>query len=547
MIDESIKQEKALINLFKKLGIKNCYWPKRKSIEIEGKDVEIDGIAIYKNLIFLLGATLQNEKNSRAELKKFFKNSQPLCENKNSKKLKEYLQKIGVKKRISIDSSTIYKKIFWAPELNRKYAGKKNKEAKHEKCWNDDMFNYFKNLGKCIGEYGKYELFGFFDIEPAEIDENLQIGGENHAEAILLDKKKNFSLYICRIKPSFLVKVMHVLRKDGWSIESYQRVLNDKKLSDIAAGLKKMRGKFVIFPTNIVASFIGGSRSFEHKKDNYGKLLFPKKFNSVSVIDGQHRLYSLIKLNRRIKKIEAFGYIIVFDERIKEQDIVKQQAKTFVDINEKQTPVSKDVIYPIAWNILDRRDTESFCSKLLIDLEEKGILKDKIKLKYYQKNPITIVSIVRYGLKKLINFETDKKGIIYLLCDTRVHKQIKKGNFSNYLKINFRIFDIYFKTLFNYFGSRKGKELTIPNELLRSTIINGFIRSLEDILIKNESVIKDSIKNNKYNKISKIFEKYIKSLPKRKTTFYRKAYISSKGWSNLKEDLNKHYKKTGLL
>lgn len=139
---------------------------------------------------------------------------------------------------------------------------------------------------------------------------------------------------------------------------NYQRNINDNKIKEMVQFLKdailqdyKKSQVAVIYPTAMLLAF-----NLEETAFNIGKwfdITLPK--DDVYIVDGQHRLYSMISLYNEasssfldddiiIKKyLEKFTFnctlLMNFD--------MWEQGQVFADVNFKQKPVSKSLYYDI--------------------------------------------------------------------------------------------------------------------------------------------------------------------------------------------------------
>jgi DNA sulfur modification protein DndB len=192
------------------------------------------------------------------------------------------------------------------------------------------------------------------------------------------------------IKPVDLLKISHVSHKasrDIQDINTYQRMLNPKRLVNIAQYIDN-GGQF---PTNIVVNV----RTKKNKKlrfekiDNigdsaFGRLHLPNQYASVMVIDGQHRLYGYAHSERIINGKEGKATVPVLAYENLEPT---KEARLFVDINCEQVKVPRNLLHEIYatlyWDSDDfELQLEALCSKILMVLNANpsSPIYDRVKM-----------------------------------------------------------------------------------------------------------------------------------------------------------------------
>jgi DNA sulfur modification protein DndB len=157
--------------------------------------------------------------------------------------------------------------------------------------------------------------------------------------------------YLFGIHPSTLIPLSTVphrkLDYEDDLNQNYQRLVKKTKVNAIKRFIKDQRG---IFPTNIIISIESDKHNFKPfgKSINdiqHGTLTLPRKYQSINVIDGQHRLFAYDGLEQAEKDLI---YVVAFDKMDLEEQIL-----TFININEKQTKVSPSLLWDLYPSILD--------------------------------------------------------------------------------------------------------------------------------------------------------------------------------------------------
>lgn len=168
--------------------------------------------------------------------------------------------------------------------------------------------------------------------------------------------------YLFGIQPAKLIPLASVLHRkldiDNDDVaENYQRLVKSQKIKEIRKFIKDDRG---VFPTNIIISFESKGDFFKPQgaKINdiqYGILTMPRQYQSITVIDGQHRLFAYDGLDEAESDLI---YVVAFHKLNAEK-----QVQTFININEKQTKVSASLMWDLYPSILDDDDIKAKISK----------------------------------------------------------------------------------------------------------------------------------------------------------------------------------------
>ncbi len=226
-------------------------------------------------------------------------------------------------------------------------------------------------------------------------------------------KDNNGNFYLFKIKPYELLQICSVPHRRHESLKTktsygFQRAIKKTKTDKIVKFLKDKPGG--PFPNNIVIAYNHPKYPIERKNDTPDGLIknqlsntrkdkmlmlgIKPVFGMWSVIDGQHRLFSYLdpKLEKEAKTHEI---IVLAYEDIEIED----QVEMFVDVNEKQTAVDKNLIWDLYPEILDSSDVKHKVSKLAKKLNEEDTpLKNTIK---YPSAPKQSVPIKMNSLCKL--------------------------------------------------------------------------------------------------------------------------------------------------
>lgn len=248
----------------------------------------------------------------------------------------------------------------------------RDKYLKHE----EDVYlfrnlNYFDNLASEVHyDYSKRELFCKLGIEPLKTD---------HIEvpAIKSPLSGGAFLYQFTCSAKQLSKFASVpRRKEGdKGLGAYQRLVSGKRLKDIAKyhidknkdfvnniilKLEKEQLDWTDFDDNLKNTFKNYAESKQKNKTkevSLGLLKIKMGYNSAFIIDGQHRLLSYL-LSYQDDIIRVSGLVNINTEK---------EARYFLDINDKASSVSKDLIWDLTGE-MSKESKEGLISRLVKDL-----------------------------------------------------------------------------------------------------------------------------------------------------------------------------------
>jgi len=202
--------------------------------------------------------------------------------------------------------------------------------------FSQDDIEYYENLVNFLGSVARYQLFG-------RIFKNQTILGLNYTTPAIKGNLAGFKTYSFSVEPEVLLKIAFVLHRTDSNMhafESYQRMVQKARIREIEKYINE--GGF--FPNSIILNFNSKSplrfdeiHPCEHSsQSDLGILHLPNKYHSAFIIDGQHRLYGYGNTEWKSKNTIP----VVAFENLPE----KEQTKIFVDINNKQKSVPKNLL-----------------------------------------------------------------------------------------------------------------------------------------------------------------------------------------------------------
>jgi DGQHR domain-containing protein len=153
---------------------------------------------------------------------------------------------------------------------------------------------------------------------------------QGHSSNAIKCTQNDRDFFITSIPSDILQLVCYVSRRDEDPEKGFQRVLNESRADSIAKYLNDERGQI---PSPLILS-AKKEAGFSFKA---GKVAFEKLANVFLVLDGQHRLYGLSKL-----QLPLDTPVVIFSNLTLEEEV-----RLFIDINTNQRGVSTSLLLDI--------------------------------------------------------------------------------------------------------------------------------------------------------------------------------------------------------
>ena len=347
-----------------------------------GENLEIDLVAVAGKCAILIETTTQSKGNSD-KIKKFIRH----CEfvRSSPKSIRERFQLLGNLPESTLElldgiSEWRFLYIGNSNELiDKKITSRRYPETNRLFILNGEHWQYLKALGRLIGRFGQYEFFTAANIGPEEIGDS-SLGEENFAKPVIETTYRTVApgtgradVYMMVFKPSELLRIGRVLRYRGQpiAIESedagrgYQRILIPEKLRDIAQFIGDNQN--VVFPSSLTAVLSKDCKVED--VDGVRRIVIPKRYASVDIIDGQHRLFAYAQ-NGIEGEVRDNATLLVTAIKFRTQDAQKinqYAAKTFVSINSTHTRVKRALIDLISYDVLGETSPRAIAAKILLE------------------------------------------------------------------------------------------------------------------------------------------------------------------------------------
>lgn len=201
--------------------------------------------------------------------------------------------------------------------------------------FDDATMLYYNSLATELGNATKYQLLGSL-FAGKEIE-----GLDCKIPAIKGKIQNGLVYYTFIIQPAKLLKIGYILHRTNANndyedlLPSYQRIIKKDRLKSV----RKFVENGGYFPNSLIVSIDSeGPLLFEPvgsgaEQYEMGYLNLPKKYQSVYVIDGQHRLYGYADSEKAYTETVP---VVAFENLDK-----SEQLRLFMEINENQKSVPK--------------------------------------------------------------------------------------------------------------------------------------------------------------------------------------------------------------
>jgi len=372
----------------------------------------------------------------------------------------------------------------------------KSKRKKDILLWSNRDIRYIENLIQQIGSSAKYQLYSVIfagrkkrDLKKDYLTLRSKIGNRVFYSFLISAKELLKYAYVHHRKLTSIVEVS----------KAYQRMLRSSRLKQISKFIDVEEG---YFPNSIIVNFsepLTWNKKEAMDDVAVGLVTLPGYYGCAWIIDGQHRLYGAASANKDIViPVLAFEGM----EQI-------EQANLFVDINEKQKKVEKNLLWDLYSDIyldsLDEKQKKQYqIAETAKKMEASGPLKDYIDIPSIPKDrPIklsltTVCSTIeKYSpwdnLKRPTDeTKTPENAARVLNSYFRVLKALwpedwAKGNEGVLLTNNgFGVFMMVFQDIINHLVYKQKEGLLKANksnefeELLSKIFLNPVIEHLKN-------------------------------------------------------------------
>lgn len=392
--------------------------------------------------------------------------------------------------------------------LNTVQSSLKN-QIDHALFMDYSVVRYFKLLTKTVRKSAQHELLAFLNIQYKNFADralnanasprdpfNGSVLPEHHSKF-----PKGYKVVSFYIQPSALLSRAYVLRRDGWRDRGglYQRMILRAKLDSIRRYLVDQQRVFV---NNIIVTLPSGTKILDADENTIDTttihttqpavISIPSEFNSIGVIDGQHRVFSyyegganenVIGALRSQQNLLVTG--IIYPDNVSDPEKTRFEAGLFLEINSTQSNAKSELKQAI--NQLIRPFLADSIARDVLDKlnDGQGALSGKFSQSFFDASGLRTTSVVSYGLRPLVR--PSAPGPLFSRW-TDADKDTFVGSEND--TVRKRYIDYCASQIGLFFAAAKSRlppdrwttSRTVQNRLLTPTVVNGLIGTMRQAL-----------------------------------------------------------------
>ena len=427
-----------------------------QELTFKGRTGDIDAIFIVDNVLVIVEDTTHSSDNvaahvlKKADLVEHFKKSHaelvPFLA-KTFPPLKRYFKNHG-----QVDQRECVVKYVYCSRYNidEKY------RTRHGHVFaflEYGPLQYFLRLSRTIHKSARYELFKFLSVELEDILQPVRDEYHKYRALMLPEIKSGFPkdhrLVSFLIDPHTLIERAYVLRADSWRDQDalYQRLLVKGKIGSMRDYLV---GEHRVFVNNIIvtlpstttfAATAKGKTEDQVETIASGDLTIPRQFNTIGIIDGQHRVFAyhegVDKREKQIALLRDRQHLlvtgIIYPADISQGKAREFEAKLFLEINDKQKRVRGDLKQAIE-RIVNPYSPVAVAKSVLDRMSSTGPLSGILEAHFFDVGKVKTASIVSYGLRHIVDIDgaTSLFGIWKGPGKTAVRRRSDKSALKDY-------------------------------------------------------------------------------------------------------------------
>ena len=505
---EKIAFSKRIEFAFKNAGF--LYLPVRNKTRIFGAETsELDAVFLFENILLICEETVaKGPQDIKDHLRKKKMVSDEITKNRSD--TIEWLKKDHFEKfkRFQEYSDQRYK-IFFLYFTKHKFNPDDVTRGRFNpiRIIEPSTLNYFHKLSQNIRFSSRSDIFRFLGLKSRDIGQFKSSSTSADIDTAIIcpqdttgHEKPVIRLISFMLSAEFLIRNSYVLRKDSWEddVQLYQRLIEKNRIKSIREHVAK---KKITFYNNIVVSLPNNVSFVDSKKrpvnledihdsDGGHKVRIPDEFNSIGIVDGQHRVFAHYegedKLEKDIKPLREKLHLLVtgliFPEKMNDEERRKYESEIFLDINSNARRVPPDVLLFIE-TLNSPSSGRGIARKVLVLLNQRSVFHNLFELSLLEKSKIKIASIIKFALCRLVTIDDESPNTLYALWKAETRKSLNEssdgGLLEEYVWFIVNKLDLYFSALKSAYPDDWDDG---ASKILSTTSINGFIMALRKSL-----------------------------------------------------------------
>jgi DGQHR domain-containing protein len=361
--------------------------------------------------------------------------------------------------------------------------------------------NYFDKLAKTIRRSAKTDLWRFLELSSSDIGAANATNDVKTIDTTIIspDDSTGFSngvrLVSFMISADVLLRNSYVLRKDNWgySTDLYQRLIDANRIKKIrkyvaSDGSAFLNNIIVGLPPDVTFQTSDKAPIKLDDVQDYSayRMTIPDEFNSLCIIDGQHRVFAHYEgtddLEPKVAAIRSKVHLlatgVIFPSSMDELERLKLQSEIFLDINSNSKPVPADILLAIQ-ALREPYADVAVARRVLELLNKQSAFRGMFQLSQMDQAPIKIASIVKFALRYLVDIQSDSGLFAEWVKDNPSRETLRTKNNSEllteYVSYCTATLNLYFKALKTHHAS----EWNDPDyKITSTTVVNAMIIAL---------------------------------------------------------------------
>jgi len=362
-----------------------------------------------------------------------------------------------------------------------------------------EVLNYFYKVTQSLRLSSRYEIFRFLALSTKDVGQDSSGADKKEINLPIIHPEgftglqNDVRIVSFMISAETLLETCYVLRKDNWEDHAwlYQRLVETEKIRKIR---RFLAGKGEAFFNNIIVALpdnvrfcddAGNQVSLDQIGANqHCSLELYKEWNSICVIDGQHRIYAHYEgpttdsLEPQIaslrKKLHLLVTGLVFPQEMSPMERAQIQSQIFVDINSNAKVVPPDVLLHIEM-ISNPFSDIGIARRVISKLNKKKVFLNMFELSLVDDSKIKVASIVKFALRYLVTLNpSEGKASFYSYWPGNKNAIAAENQnaLDAYIAFCAEYLDGYFSAVKKRFHSYWTQN---NSKLLSVILINGFI------------------------------------------------------------------------
>ncbi|MGB2947604.1 MAG: DGQHR domain-containing protein [Rhodococcus sp. (in: high G+C Gram-positive bacteria)] len=474
-----------------------------KEAKFGKKTVELDSVFLYQNIILIVEDTTSTKAFDHA------KNKRLLAEQIDGSKdgFIKWLRDEFPSHRIALNaySSRRFRVFFLYISQTEMDLDDDDLALLHPmKVVSTAALTYFDKLTKTIRRSARTDFWRYLDLSSNDIGVANATNDVKTIDTTIIspDDNTGFSngvrLVSFMISAEVLLRNSYVLRKDNWgyAIELYQRMIDATRINKIrqyvaSEGSAFLSNIIVGLPDNVTFQTKDNKPIKIDEAQDYSsyRMTIPDEFNSLCIIDGQHRVFAHYEgtddLEPKVASIRGKVHLlatgVIFPPDMTDLERLQLQSQIFLDINSNIKPVPADVLLAIQSLRAPYTDV-AIARRVLNDLNKRRAFRGLFQLSQMDQAPIKIASIVKFALRYLVDVNSTTGLFKYWANGDETRNSLTtKGDaelLDKYVTYCGKVLDTYFNALKKHHAEAWKDRKDPESKITSITAINGMIIAL---------------------------------------------------------------------